>query len=479
MEFCDKLVYVMTELNIRSAELARKIPVDPALVSRWRAGRRVPKDDDTISRIAGFVTQTARTDKERLFLNGLISDYEAEDLSTAGKIARWFFDGRNIQLPSAILQPQPAGICFPRTEGFLTAVAMLEYAARQRISRTEFMVCVSTEHMDLILDERIGVIWERLYRIHKRPVPVILEQDLDSGRLSMILSALLPYIQSGRLLLHHVPSTQRQFCYNLTIIAKGVGMVMAMEPPGARDASVSVFVDQPAFVGGVGERLAEITESAAPMIRRLHDPADERSFFKQCFRDDRPVLARFDTVNLLYAEPDSYKELLMANGVPYKLIQRRISEFSAMRSAFEGFLASGPYKEMASLMAIRRLTEESQNTVPDLRFIEKGTVIFPAAFVKSLIQSMTDFLTRFPMLEMTLTRGDRGAYVMRIKEDSLLFLQNISDGKTVSLGSENWLVINAYTRDFYAKWNAGNEIFGRSNVIYTLNRLIKGLEGSR
>ena len=472
MEFCEKLVYIMEELNIKSAELARKVPVDPALVSRWRTGARVPRDDDTISSIAVFVADSARTDREKSLIDSLVSGYEDEGLNAAEKIALWFFDGRSIQAAPAAPQSQPAGLCFPGADGFLAAVSMLEHAMSQRVSGTELTVYVSTEHMNLILDKRIGSVWDRLYGLNKNPVPVVLEQSLDSERLSMILSALLPYIQSGRLLLYYVPSTHRQFCYSLTVLAKGAGMVIAMEPPGVRDASVSMFVDLPSFVNGVGAKLSEISESAKPMLRLLRDSGDERSFLKKCFEGNQSVLTKFGTVNLLYADPDGYKALLMANKVPYESRRWRIAEFSAAREAFEGFLKTGHYRELVSYIALDRLAVESPNTVPDLRFIEKETVVFPDAFVENLILGMINYLKRFPLLEITLTRANRGADVTRIKEDSLLLLQNIAEGAAISLGSENWLVINEYSKDFEAGWNSGDDIFGKSNVIYALTRLL-------
>ena len=479
MEFCEKLVFVMSEFNIKSAELARRVPVDPALVSRWRTGNRVPRDEATISCIAGFLTDSAKTDKEISLLNRLTADYEGQSLDLAEKIALWFFDGRGLQAQPLAPQLQPAGACFPGVEGFLTAISMLENTVSQKVSRAELSVYVSTEHMNLILDKHISSIWDRLFILNKNPVPVVLEQNLDSERLSMILSALLPHIQSGRLLLYYIPSTHRQFCYNLTILAKGAGMVIAMEPPGFKDASVSMFVDLPSFVNGVGAVLSDISESAKPMLRLLRDPADERGFMRRCFEGSQAVLTRFGTVNLLYADPDGYKALLMANKVPYESRRWRIAEFSAMRESFEAFLSSGHYRELVSLMAIGRLTAESPNTVPDLRFIENDNIVFPPVFVENLIEGMIGFLKRFPHLEITLTRADRDTYVTRIKEDSLLLLQNIKDGGAVSLGSENWLVINEYAKAFNAGWNSGDDIFGKANVAYALTRLLgKRQEGT-
>ena len=51
-------------------------------------------------------------------------------------------------------------------------------------------------------------------------------------------------------------------------------------------------------------------------------------------------------------------------------------------------------------------------------------------------------------------------------------MQGIVDGDAVSLGSENWLVINEYVKDFDSGWNSGEDIFGKNNVIYALTRLL-------
>jgi hypothetical protein len=66
---------------------------------------------------------------------------------------------------------------------------------------------------------------------------------------------------------------------------------------------------------------------------------------------------------------------------------------------------------------------------------------------KNLIQGIMDFMFSFSRLEITLTRESRDVTVTRIKEDSLMLLQSVSNGQTVSFGSENWRVINEYVRD--------------------------------
>jgi len=468
----------MTQLNIRSAELARSIPVDPALVSRWRTGRRVPKDEDTVGGVASFLNESAKTEREKAKLGDLLADYEEKRLNTAEKIALWLFDGRGLPVPSTEWQPQPAGVCFPGADGFLTALSMLEYAVRRSASESALVVYVSTERLNLILNGRTDGMWERLYALNRGPVPVILERTPDAERLSMVLAALLGHIQSGRLLLSSIPTGNRQFYYNLTVLAKGVGMVIAMEPPVSGGESVSLFVDMPSFVRGVGAKLSELNESAKPMFKLLRDTAAERSMFKKCFQGEVPVSAMFGTVNLLYADPDGYRELLKANGVPYESRRWRISEFSAVRRVFEEFLARGDYREMASLTALGSLSKKAHNTVPELMFINNETIEYPPVFLKSLFRGMLDFLHRFPGLDIALTRAERRAVVTRISQDSVLLLQNITDGVAVSLGSENWLVVNEYTRAFDAAWNSGDDIFGKHNVICALTRLYNKLEGN-
>ena len=64
MEFGNNLNYFMWAFNLKNGDLAKALFVDPSLVSKWRTGRRVPKDD-SIYQIAEALVSLCETEPMR------------------------------------------------------------------------------------------------------------------------------------------------------------------------------------------------------------------------------------------------------------------------------------------------------------------------------------------------------------------------------------------------------------------------------
>lgn len=478
MEFHDKLKKAMTALGMRSSDLSRRLPADPATVSRWRSGQRsFSREEADIARLAECFVSFARSEKQQAWLKRALDGYKDMGLDTAGKLALWFFDGKAgcDELP---LPQQAAGVCFPGADGFLTALAMLEHAAEQHADAHPVTVYIASEQSQLVFDGLINrSLWGRLFALGGAPARVIVEQSRDAQRLEALLSVFAAHIQAGLIALECLPGVERYLFYSLTVHVRGVGLIMAMEPPLGRGESVSLFLEEGPFVQGTAAMLASVGQMSVPLLKLTKDAGDEYGLTKSCYSAGADLRTRFGSVNPLYASEECYRALMISSGLSYEARKYRLRRFGEMRQAFEQFLARGRYRGIVSLSAIDLLALGRADAVADLAFAENRDATALARFSASLVRGMIDFLERYKNLELMLITDEAAdANVVRLKEDRFLLLQGALGGKPVTMYSDNWLVVNEYDKQLDRVWKSGRGVFGRSNVLYVLSRKLKKME---
>ena len=479
MEFHDKLKAIMSALGVRSSALSKRMLADPATVSRWRSGARpFSQDKGEGNRLAECLMSFVRSERQQKWLANALADYEEQGLATAEKLALWLFDGREMR--SCASEPaQAAGVCFPGVNGFLTAVGMLEHAVQSRIVTPPLTVYIASEKAELLLDAKISrSLWQRLYDICHEPVRVILEQSGDADRLGGLLSSFMPYIRAGRIILNCVPGVERYFFYNLTVLARGAGMVVALEPPAGKGEPVSLFLEDAAFVSGTASVLSSLGEASIPVLKLVRDAGEELRLTRSCYDSAAVLSTRFGCINPLYADEESYGELLKANQLSYETRKYRMRRFIEMRQAFERFLESGRYRTIVSLAAIEELMRDQAISMPDLSFSEESGIVAPASFAAGLLRGMMNFLNRYPNLELLLVTDQAVVpELLFLKEDSFLLLKSSEADRTCAY-SDNWILLHEYEKQFESLWRSGKGVFGKANVLYTLSRKLQKMEGA-
>lgn len=179
MEFKNYLNFFMWAFNLKNSDVAKHLYVDPSLISKWRAGRRIPKDN-TIYQIAEVLVSLCDTDAMRLKLCSFLSITYSADLflKNRDRVIRILYEYLNPQHGSGDGEDAPpTGLPMPDAgpgrdgaqvflgeDGYRRCVLALLNEAIQRGS--PFTACLlTTDSVDWILkDAAFLKEWEQTIR---------------------------------------------------------------------------------------------------------------------------------------------------------------------------------------------------------------------------------------------------------------------------------------------------------------------------
>ena len=504
--FGGKLSFLMRECKITSARLARDVMVDPATISRWLTGKRVPlstiedagtadpaaiiafctESGDTVVRLAEYFALKNRSPEKRAWLcksTGIDEALESEAFVVA--LARWFTSDEPVYKEEYQMPDNAVGAVYMGFDGLRKTISMLSDATGKD-GGGQIYVYVASEQSNMLLDDRMREIWERLYEISGKPLLLVMEQGIDYERIFGISKSLLPYMLAGIMEAYYIPSAEKIFCYNLAFLSEAAGIVLTIETPGGDpDTSLSVFASSNPFVGKLKGVLSQSGGNAKPIFRFLRAQSEVYARQNAFFETKGEIYSLFGLTNVLYADTEAFKNLLMENGESYEARRYYIKSFEKHKARFEECLRTERVYEICFLPEIQEMIRTGMAGLTELAFLE-GTVRIPRAFIRSLLSGMVNALEKYENLDVMLLTtteelemwldGDANGDVLKIKDNLYLLYQTQKEDRTLYAYSDNCPLVSALSRQFHTERQTAQGIRGRGNVISYLNDKLKMLE---
>ena len=451
--FGQKLNWLKTTLGVTDGEIGAVTGASAPLVCRWRSGERSldpTRDAGTLQKLADFFLRLANErGKTEVLTNALSIDADA---LSAKYILAFMFDGKQIVRDgkdgNPLPPPPPVGqICYFGMDGILSAVSLL--GEKMTDSKSEIVVYLSLEHAGIFREPDAARLWDELVHINGgRPIRVVFDtwSNTAAGEAAKTLLVLMSFAQKGLLRLHLVKSTQKFFYNNISFFVNGAGMVITAGPV-IGGGIVSMPVDSPEYISGIGALFAKLDRNTKPVDKHL--AKDESIYYSRLYEPGSNVRAVIDGANLLYLDADAYLNLLKLNGITISQRTYRMEKFQRDKQQFELFLESGHVTEIFSLTAFDRMIAEHKMTTPDFSF-STGGVKTNAEILKSLLTGMLDALERHGNLSVYLNRqGLPQVYCsQRIKGDSFALLHSYENGDAHAVYTDTWLAVYEYIRQF-------------------------------
>ena len=456
--FAQKLDWLKTTFRVTDGEIGAAVGASDSLVCRWRKGERRldrVRDADVINNLAVFfagreeqVDTLARVlqlseidikDKNEAYLSAFVSFlYAADPIINVGETDLTTND-------HPVLQDSFFGV-----EGFVNALAQLEQ--HMNSIPAEITVYLSLEHSRIVREPAAEKVWEALWGIgNGNPVRLVFDNWTDAGEATKTLRGLLPYMQTGRLRLCLIKSTQKFFYSNISVYAEGIGIVITTEPVGGMGESVSILIKSPEYIKGMGGVYTRFERNTKAVEKHLNTTTskDEALYFGQLFEPNSDLKTVVDGVNLLYMDSNAYMNLLKLNGVTGSQRAYRLERFARDKKQYEAFLESNRVIEVFNLTAFDWMIASLEIKTPDFSF-HAGAIKANADILKNLFTGMLDCLERNPNLSILLNR--RGLpnpdFSCRLKGDSFVLLHSYANGTTHAVHSDTWLLVYEYIRQF-------------------------------
>lgn len=451
--FGKKLNWLKNTLSVTDGEIGAAAGASTPLVCRWRNGERSLdriRDIGALQKLVDYFLRVAdKRGNTAVIANALSVNI---DTLTAESILTFMFDGKPIMTDdedgdSPPPSPPAGQICYFGMDGILNAVSAL--GEKMPGGKSEIVVYLSLEHAGILREPDAARLWDALVHINgDRPVRVVFDtwSNTATGEAAKTLLALMSFASKGSLRLHLVKSTQKFFYNNISFFAGGVGMVITAGPV-IGGGIISVPVDSPEYISGVGTLFAKLDRNTKPVDKHL--AKDEASYYSRLYEPSGDVRAVIDGANLLYLDADAYLNLLKLNGIACSRRTYRMEKFQKDKRQFELFLESGRVTEIFSLKAFDRMIAERKMITPDFSFLSCGVKV-TAEILKSLFSGMTDALERHGNLSVYLNRqGLPQTYCsQRLKGDSFALLHSYESGGAHAVYTDTWLAVYEYIRQF-------------------------------
>jgi len=459
--FGQKLNWLKSTFGGTDGEIGAAVGASDSLVCRWRNGQRSLdriRDADLLNGLAGFFLDRAgHIGKTQALANALgVDDSLTESEAYCSAFVCFLYDGRQTPRDEAavaspaLMTAQVRQECYFGKDGLIDALSLLEH--RMLSAPAEITVYLSLEHSRVVREESADKLWDKLWRMsEKKPVKLVFDNWSDAGEAMKTLRWLLPFVHTGRLRLNLIKSMQKFFYSNITFYAGEAGIIVTAEPAGGYGSSVSMLVESPEYIKGMGSVFARFDKNTKPLEKHLNTAAtrDEAFYYGQLHEPGSDLKTIVDGVNLLYMDAGAYMKLLKLNGVTGSQRAYRLERFVSDKRRFEVFLETGCATEVFSLLSIDRIIASKELITPDLSFIQgKGKT--SSEIIKSLIEGMLDYLDRYVDLHIFLNR--RGlpydGHSCRLKGDSFALLHSYGGNRPHAVWTDTWLLVYEYIRQF-------------------------------
>lgn len=479
-------------LQVTDSEIGNGVGAVASLVCRWRSGERSldpAKHAHTVRELAAFFIERATLKRQRPQLAKILSleeaDIKPENEVCIAALIDFFYDGKDVSNRGAADAPKKrsvgAGSSFIGVQGVMDALELLEERI-QDCPDVAITVYLSLDYSRLFQDEAASDIWGLLCRMNQdEPVRVVFDGWLDdTERVTQNLKALLPFLQTGKLQLAMIKSTQKFFYYNITFFAKGAGMVVTTEPVGGASACISLLTTAPDYLSGMGAVFAGIDRRGKSLARYIGKTSakDAAVYYGRLFESTEDLQVLSSGVNLLYMDEDSYLSLLKLNGITGSQRGYRHTRFVEDKRLFEAFLAERRIKEIISLPALDRMVRERKIETPDFSFHD-GEVKANEAILRNLLDGMLRYLGRYENLSLYLERGATisPGFTCRIKGDSFILLHTREDDRTHAVYSDNWMLVYDHIKRFQEALRSDQLMNMRTAVETALQVQLENLGG--
>ncbi len=93
MQFYEKLIFLLNLTQTTNRMLAQELQVDPSLISRFRTGRRLPRNREHIKSMSSYFARRCTTEYQRQALSQMLGIRQAFTMKKKSRYQKFFIIG--------------------------------------------------------------------------------------------------------------------------------------------------------------------------------------------------------------------------------------------------------------------------------------------------------------------------------------------------------------------------------------------------
>ncbi|MDL2220553.1 helix-turn-helix domain-containing protein [Eubacteriales bacterium OttesenSCG-928-N14] len=280
MDFAEKMSGLMVIAGLTNSKLARRLRVDPSLISRWRNGSRSPvSNSDTMVAISSSIAANITTGYHRSLLSGLMGNEAVEQMGQeqiAEAIFRWLSADAS-RLARFDIVPQEDA-----EQNSIADISNNSFAGpqgRKMVIRRLFDLLDPNVANESILfyssDPANWIKTDIEYRnsaIQNRPdlfanigdVKLLLHSSATAEEIEYLLEFVIPFLESGRVHISQIPRHRKALFNNTILIIDKTAAAASHGFDGSENFMTNIYTN-PAFVKKLSDDFTAVFAQCRPI----------------------------------------------------------------------------------------------------------------------------------------------------------------------------------------------------------------------
>jgi DNA-binding transcriptional regulator YdaS (Cro superfamily) len=497
----SNLKSVLEYFGISNTGLAKTLPVDPSLVSRWLKGQRKLKaSSPAMDALAEYILSRARRNADVEWLKTRFrQDGLPTDLSSVYRIKQnlimWLASDGEVLRQSMGSSPEaeamnvyqtaapPEGLFSGRLAslGSLNIAIALEPILSEATEGSGLDIFLSSDGMRTITEEGFSRMLLETIQRKALTVRLVICISGNTKAMSRLIGVYMQPLVSGCLQLLIVHGMTQAVTHQMHIVIPGKYAALITEVQGSAPP-VAAIVEEVSFINAMQESFERAARYAQPVLH-VYGDAFSRNILEILYMEyatPGSLDVVKDSLNPMFMETAAYDRALAALGNEESEFAWRSAEFVRFKTGMDETMAEGAvFREILSLERLNQIARDGFCRMPGLYFMRSGFVNLHAPGCAELLQGYIHYLetaSNFHVLILDDLSSLHAGSCWHIKQNASVAVNCWSGDEPLMIHTDQILLVGEFQTRFDELWSRGKGCIGsRAGVIATLHDVLKRL----
>lgn len=472
-EISERLRILLRQLDISNIVLAKALSVDPSLVSRWlKNGFGKRKNSQYAAEIGKYVSERRFQPDQNSWLRAQLG-LGPDDKITPEAVAAWlnpeFSDPEREPYPSLmVIRSFRESVVEPSASQSSDAVFSVFGTGEQipRQIRNELScaaegstvdIYLSSESVSCAVDTLIVEVFEESVSRRGMTFRLLVQSSNNSAMSSRLISAYMPLLVEGKLVLSAVQGTPQTFTGSMNILIPGCSAVMITEVLQKKTAAVASVVRDAGILRDLEDNFENSLRFARPLMT-AYDDSFARNIV-EIFLEEYGMPGCLDVIksgmNPMFYSPENYRHTLESLGNRDTELRWRDEEFIKLKKNFDENLKQSRFREILSLPMLRKIAAEGRCRMPAMYFFSAGICYLSPEDTVNLFDGYIDCLENVPGFQVVLLEDDSQFMpnsCWHIKNNKHIMIHSWNSERPMMVYSDQLMLIDEFQKHFNALW---------------------------
>lgn len=471
---------LLEQLEIQNRALANAIPIDPAMITRWKKngfGRRHLRQN--VQDVAEYIARLPLSPEKRSWLSARLS-LPKNQVPTAAQIALWLApeirygltwpeQAQSDQSKPPLIDSFHQVIEENRKENTLSqqhtvlagmdgVAGLLELELENVPVESRPQLFLSSEMLECAIHPQMLAVLRSFCERKRLHCEMLLQSANNSERIGQLISTYLPLMVCGLLELNVMHGIPAAITGEMKVILPGCSAVLISEVAGGDHSVMASVVREPSIVEAMSQSFRKSLPYARPMLK-VYDDSFARNII-EIFYSEYGVRGHLDVIkcgmNPMYLTVPQYGKILAKMGNQEENYRWRYQEFDRFKQGIGQMMQDSRNREILCLPKLREIAQTGCCRMPSMYFFGAGVWTLDAEDCVNLFDGYIHDLNTYEAFQVVLL-DDESLFMnnscWHIKNNRHIMIHSWDIDHPIMVYSEEMLLIDEFQKHFDGLWN--------------------------